>query len=509
MPSLTPWRPVAVSLAALCCPAAGYGDDKIKPPYFGIHVIDASTGRGAPLVELRTVNDIALYTDSAGWIAFHEPGLMEREVFFAVRSPGYEIDKDGFGFRGVRLITKAGTSATVKIKRTNIAERLYRVTGEGIYRDSVLLGLTTPLPETNAAVLGQDSVQAVPYRGKLFWLWGDTNVARYPLGNFKTTAATAPLPGAKGTRPDQGVVFSYYMTSRLDKPKAPLDKETVRAMAPFKEPGVVWLFGLLNVPDEKGRETLLAHFSRRKGLAEELEHGLVRFDDEAGVFVKIKTLDKDDTWRFPSHNAVRVNEDDGDYFYFAAPLCHTRVKATLAAILDPATYEALAFDAKQGKYVWQREQRPTTQDQERKLVETGVMKPEQARWTIVDAASGKRVVFHGGSVAWNEFRKKWVLIAVERGGKGAPSLLGEVWYAEAARPDGPWRQAIKVASHPNYSFYNPRHHAFFDEDGGRVIYFEGTYTRTFSGNPVATPRYEYNQLMYRLDLADKRLEAAR
>ena len=42
-----------------------------------------------------------------------------------------------------------------------------------------------------------------------------------------------------------------------------------------------------------------------------------------------------------------------------------------------------------------------------------------------------------------------------------------------------------------------------------MIYFEGTYTREFSGNPVATPRYDYNQLMYRLDLADPRLERAR
>jgi hypothetical protein len=38
-----------------------------------------------------------------------------------------------------------------------------------------------------------------------------------------------------------------------------------------------------------------------------------------------------------------------------------------------------------------------------------------------------------------------------------------------------------------------------------VIYFEGTYTQTFSGNPEATPRYDYNQIMYRLDLDDPRL----
>ena len=39
----------------------------------------------------------------------------------------------------------------------------------------------------------------------------------------------------------------------------------------------------------------------------------------------------------------------------------------------------------------------------------------------------------------------------------------------------------------------------------RLVYFEGTYVTTFSGNPVATPRYDYNQIMYRLDLADPRL----
>ena len=30
-------------------------------------------------------------------------------------------------------------------------------------------------------------------------------------------------------------------------------------------------------------------------------------------------------------------------------------------------------------------------------------------------------------------------------------------------------------------------------------------THTFSGNPDQTPRYDYNQIMYRLDLADERL----
>ena len=94
------------------------------------------------------------------------------------------------------------------------------------------------------------------------------------------------------------------------------------------------------------------------------------------------------------------------------------------------------------------------------------------------------------------------MIAVEAMGS---SLLGEVWYAEADTPLGPWVYARKVVTHDDYSFYNPKHHAMFDQEGGKIIYFEGTYTTTFSGSKDPTPRYDYNQIMYQLDLSDPRL----
>jgi hypothetical protein len=65
--------------------------------------------------------------------------------------------------------------------------------------------------------------------------------------------------------------------------------------------------------------------------------------------------------------------------------------------------------------------------------------------------------------------------------------------------------ATKIVTHDRYSFYNPKQDPMFDQVGGRTIYFEGTYTHTFSGNPHKTPRYDYNQIMYRLDLSDPRL----
>jgi hypothetical protein len=107
------------------------------------------------------------------------------------------------------------------------------------------------------------------------------------------------------------------------------------------------------------------------------------------------------------------------------------------------------------------------------------------------------------------------MIALEQFGA---SLVGEIWYAEAATPEGPWGKAVKIVTHDRVvgegfgqrhegmDFYNPKHHPFYDQQGGRILYFEGTYANTFSGNPTPTPRYEYNQVMYRLDLSDPRLK---
>jgi hypothetical protein len=62
-----------------------------------------------------------------------------------------------------------------------------------------------------------------------------------------------------------------------------------------------------------------------------------------------------------------------------------------------------------------------------------------------------------------------------------------------------------VLRHKQYNFYNPAQYAFSDQDDGRLIYFEGTYTLSFAAGDVPTPRYDYNQIMYRLDLGDPRL----
>ena len=145
-------------------------------------------GEGAALRELKELAD---GLGVGGRVAFHEPGLMGREVYFTVRSHGYEHKKDGFGFAGAKVTPKAGRVAEIKVTRRNVAERLCRLTGEGRYRDTALLGHAVPVADAAhpGQVAGQDSVQAVPYRDRVYWFWGDTQRLSYPLGLFRTAGA--------------------------------------------------------------------------------------------------------------------------------------------------------------------------------------------------------------------------------------------------------------------------------------------------------------------------------
>ena len=168
-------------------------------PYFRITIIDQNSRRGVPLVEVKTVNNIRYHTDSSGNIAFYEPGFMNQHVFFFIKSHGYLFPKDSFGFHGTRIHVKPGGHVTLAIQRINIAERLYRITGSGVYRDSVLLDLPTPLknPTLQALVLGSDSVVNALFQNKIYWFWGDTHRPSYPLGNFHVPGATSSGGGPR------------------------------------------------------------------------------------------------------------------------------------------------------------------------------------------------------------------------------------------------------------------------------------------------------------------------
>jgi hypothetical protein len=133
-------------------------------------------------------------------------------------------------------------------------------------------------------------------------------------------------------------------------------------------------------------------------------------------------------------------------------------------------------------------------------VKEGKIRPEDARLCPedVERLEKDRIMLHSGTVRWNKHRQRWVLVSSQTWGK--PSFLGEVWYAEAKSPLGPFTKAARVVTHEKQTFYNVCHHPFLDRENGKIIHFEGTYSNEFSGNPWKTPRYNYNQILYRVDL---------
>ncbi|MFQ5809101.1 MAG: hypothetical protein ACE5JM_05735, partial [Armatimonadota bacterium] len=421
-----------------------------------------------------------------------------------VKSHGYEYPTDRFGNRGRAFDVTPGGSARISIRRVNIAERLYRVTGAGIYRDTVLAGLQPPVsrPVLNALVVGSDSVVNAVYRGKIYWFWGDTNRPAYPLGNFHVPGATSLLPSEGGLDPEVGVELSYFL--RADG----FAKETAR----MPGQGPTWINGLVTLTGEDGRERMFAAYCKVRKFLQVYERGLVEFDDEKQRFEKVTEFDMDAP-ALPHGHPFKHTVDGVEYVYFADPYPLTRVRAQAEQLARPSSYESFTPRKRGGaeldraedgtlRYGWKRNTSPVGPKEQAKLIREGRMRPEEALLQLRDADTGEPVQAHRGSIYWNEYRGRWVMIMVQSGGTSA---LGEVWYAEGHTPLGPWVYAHKIVTHDKYSFYNPKQHPMFAKEGGRIIFFEGTYTHTFSGNPDQTPRYDYNQIMYKLDLADARL----
>lgn len=431
-----------------------------------IEIVEAGSGWPVPLVELRTTHSVRFVSDNAGVIAFDLPELMGRETWFDVIGHGYERPRDGFGYRGVRLTPRLDTTQRVEVVRTIVARRLGRITGAGIFGESQKFGQFTDWPE--GGVLGCDSVQNALHNGRLFWLWGDTTLARYPLGIFDSTAAiTNPQPLDRFEPP-----VRLPFTPFTDAAGAP------RGVANMPGHGPTWLSGLASVPDRTGRARLVAVYAKIKPPLEAYEVGLCAWNDNAAAFEHLRTV-----WTASAevpkppphpegHAATWTDASGRTWLFFGNPLPTLRCPPTFETWQDPSTWEVLTPQA-----------------------------------TLADAGGGPAVRPHSGSIAWNPWRQRWVTIFVQWFGK--PSAFGEVWYAEADAPVGPWGPAVKVLSHDNYTFYNPKIHPEFTPPGSPVLIFEGTFTAEFADRPPPTPRHNYNQILYRLDLDDPALSPAR
>lgn len=486
--------------------------------FYSIRVVDAETGRGVPLVYMRTQFRKIYVTDSAGYIAFWEPELMTGEgLWMNVASYGYETPMGGFNTEGLQVFPVPGGSIEVALRRTQVAERLYRMTGYGIYRDSVLLGRPTPLaqPVRNAQVSGSDTVQCTRYQGKLFWMWQDTDQLAWPLGNFNMTGATTPLP--RDLAPDQGLDFRYLTTGDDNDPHA-----FVRSLAkvPLDVAGSypIWVDGLTVVTDDRGHERLIGRYYASGKHLECIEEGLVHWNDTTQSLDKLVRFERCGSLG-PHGHTYYVRDRGTRYAYYGK---NVRVPTDWARARDPDQYEAFTCLTADGTaarrdehgalaWRWVRGGHPVNYETTPDLVARGILGADEAAYQLVDVDSGRSVRAAQVGVAWNPFLRLWVNIVQEGLGD---TTAGEIWFATARSPEGPWKHAKKVATHymSNQSYqnnsndlYNPVQHFELMGDGGRLVYFSGTFVNTFSGNPWPTPYYNYNNIMYRLDLNNSAL----
>jgi hypothetical protein len=477
----------------------------ITPEYFKIRVLDAETGRGIPLVEVRTQSWIRYFTDSNGLVAFYEPSLMDQDSYLFINSEGYDHPKDILGNSGFVINPSISDSIVIRMNRVNIAERLYRITGPGIYRDSYMLGIPAPLKNSllNGKVLGQDSNLSLVYKGDIFWIWGDTFKPSYPLGNFSISAATSKLPQNGGLAPEIGIDLNYFVDSTGFS----------KQMITLEQKGYVWFDWLMVIPDNSGEERLVAKYARVKTNFTNHERGIAIYNDQQEIFEKYRQVDEWIDEYHSTHHPLRAEFDGQEYAVMTSEFSFSRVRPTLLHVSNPQSYEAYTclktgtkYDNENsdldrdssGNLIWDWKKNTDVIDvpRQKELVTTGTIKENEKWLYFQDIANGESLPFRGSSIFWNEYRQRWILIGQKD--------MGEIWYAEGDTPTGPWVFAKKVLTHDQF-FYNPVHHPFFDQDKGRVIYFEGTYTNIFNANPVIKPRYEYNQLMYRLSLDDSRL----
>lgn len=429
-----------------------------------IVVVEKGSGWPVPLVELTTTGHVRYVTDNAGVVAFDQQELMGQEVWLEIRSPGYGVAKDGFGNRGRRITPEPGRTVTIEIERQALAKRIGRLTGGGLFAESQRFGEHADWKESG--IIGSDSVQCVPFGGQLLWLWGDSGIPAYPLGIFNSSGARSGHPAPESLVPPLRLPLDYFRDA----------KGRPRGIAPVPGEGPTWVFGMLAMKDGSGRERVGGYYSKIKGMLDAYETGLVVWDEARQEFARHRVVWEKSGGKplpkaVPDGQATAWRDAAGkDWFLFGNPFPVMRCAGTFVAWSDPAQWEALE---PQGE---------------------------------VAGADGTKVVPHTGAIGWHPWRKRWVAVFMQRGGK--PSHLGEVWYAEADQPTGPWGTAVKILGHERYTFYNPRLHLDWTPAGKPWLYFEGTYTTLFTDNQAPTPRYDYNQILYRLDLDDPALKAA-
>ena len=474
--------------------------------FYAIKVIDAATGRGVPQVDLVMTDGKRYTTDSGGTVAFNRSGFMNVADTFVPETYGYKLASG----TSVTLTPVLGTSGTVSLVRTQIAERLYRETGVNRYSQTVAVGGTSPItyPGTGAPgnVFGQDSGLTAVYKGKLYEFWGDTGrdlnndgvddggVA----GKYRTTGGIMSLPANGGLDPSVGENINYILNT----------DGTLKEMFPssngFSGP-LVWASSPMVTYDSTGAEKMVIGYSSINGGTNVVDHGFAVWNDSTQQFTKINTYALNVPFG-PGQNATLTSFNGVSYYVIPSGNALIRVKNTYADLTNINSYETytplkpgtiLAKDAFLGishiyaqsdinrdannnvLWTWAANTTILTSADYSNLNSDGTIPWSKNNFAFQDADSNDHPVFSTAGLSYNNYTKSWTFIGQQSFGA---SLLGEIWYGQSKSLMGPWNYIRKVQTNAQtngvndpYAFYNLIQHPYYSRDG-KYLYYEGTNT---------------------------------
>ena len=485
----------------LVCSALPAAGDQLPTAPFVLQFVDAATGRPVPLVEVEAFNGLRLVSDNLGHIAITEPDLLCSRLRLVIRGNGYRYPQfDLLGERAVSLQYEPGICQQIKLERTAAAERLYRITGAGRYRDSMLAGVHDKTIDNRLIgnVIGLDSAIPVRWHRRLFCFWGDT-LCTDRLNLSGSGAIIEP-----GRSPEVPPEIQYF-----------LDKEGYSSpIFDTGSPGFVWIEAVLPLNYGRHGEVLAARYVKHKTLEEAVETGFAIFRLSQGKFTILRRF-KSGRQHKSAHAVPIVQSEKPRWAIQPWEITEPELKSFMNpdsylnySCLEKADKKAeLQIEGRQYRvrrdrsgrplFSWVQGGVPCHPSQQKILRQAGLLKRDESWLQLTEVGSGKTSPDFSGSISWNNFRKRWVMIS--------QGHTGEIWYAESDTFAGPWLYARRVVEHDTYNFYNPVHHRWFDRNGGQTIYFEGTYTSFFTRDGYKTPRADYNQVMYRLDLSHPHL----
>ncbi len=492
-----------------------------------VKVLDDVSGVPLPGAVLTRLDKRSVYvSDNKGMVALHEQDRQNLVTQFKVEAPGYQ----SIASQGINLTPGASEQAIELVPQAEqVAQRLYRMTGVGLERETHLLGTAAPSPTDtkliNADVLGQDGPMATLYTKagsteKVFWTFGDTRHPNHDNDNLAGSGATSDkIPTDLNT----SLPLTYYKTDTV--PGFARERSVV-AKADFSPTinAARWPFGLSTIDNRLYTWVTIVNTSGTPWTFYPIAVGV--FDDATNRFTKLGEIphESDATnpnFTTPGEHSFKVKEGATEYLHSGGFMQRSngvketliRVRAAQDALIPSTTFPKGEYeeytpykadgtvDRPSGRpiYAWKKQINDP-------VLNTGLNADERlvGQMRVLGGAGGSTgpILQHKSTRQFNTYRNRYVNVFNQWGSSSS------MYYSEADTPVGPWawgRRIVNQAANTNppsrgFDLYNPHLLPFYGQ--GKTLYFAAVFAHAFANTWEPIPRYDYNVVMNRLKLTD-------